>query len=142
MTLGYNKKIVVQLYTSEVMRRELQKKKWITCIICGNNAIEQDIYQYKDCEVCSLECLNILKMNSEKTNEFHCLKCGHKIKTTLERYGEKCPMCSYPIMQKGENESAKMRFGKRMKMPNKGTEPKEGCPYGGIRYGAFDKFKP
>ncbi len=39
-------------------------------------------------------------------------------------------------------EIAKARFGRRMKMPNKGTEPKEGCPYGSIRYGAFDKFKP
>ncbi len=36
----------------------------------------------------------------------------------------------------------KMAFCRRMKMPNKGTEPKEGCPYGSIRYGAFDKFKP
>ncbi len=39
-------------------------------------------------------------------------------------------------------ESAKARFGRRMKMPNNGTEQKEGCPYGGIRYGAFDKFRP
>lgn len=41
-----------------------------------------------------------------------------------------------------EVEAAKMEFCRRMKMPNKGTESKEGCPYGGIRYGAFDKFKP
>ncbi len=41
-----------------------------------------------------------------------------------------------------EIESAKMEFCRRMKMPNKGTEQKEGCPYGSVRYGAFDKFKP
>ena len=38
-------------------------------------------------------------------------------------------------------ESDKAAFGRRMKMPDKG-ELKEGCPYGSIRYGAFDKFKP
>ncbi len=66
MTLGYNKRLVTELYTAEVMRRQLQKKKWITCIICGNNAIEQDIYQYKDREVCSLKCLDILKDEEKK----------------------------------------------------------------------------
>ncbi len=39
-------------------------------------------------------------------------------------------------------ESGKAEFGRRMKMPDKGTEDKEGCPYGSIRYGAFDKFPP
>ncbi len=39
-------------------------------------------------------------------------------------------------------ESAKARFGRRMKSPKRLTEPKEGCPYGSIRYGDFDKFKP
>ncbi len=41
-------------------------------------------------------------MNSEKTNEFHCLKCGHVIWTEMKIYGEKCPRCGYPIMQKRE----------------------------------------
>ncbi len=39
-------------------------------------------------------------------------------------------------------EAGKAEFVRRMKSPNRGTEPKEGCPYGSIRYGAFDKFRP
>jgi len=41
-----------------------------------------------------------------------------------------------------KNDSAKMAFCRRMKMPDKETEPKEGCPYGSLRYAAFDKFRP
>ncbi len=33
-------------------------------------------------------------------NEFHCLKCGHVIKTEMERYNEKCPICAHPIVIK------------------------------------------
>ena len=33
-------------------------------------------------------------------NEFHCLKCGHVIRTEMKIYNEKCPMCSYPVMVK------------------------------------------
>lgn len=39
-------------------------------------------------------------------------------------------------------EDGKMRFSRMMKSPNRLTENKEGCPYGGIRYSAQDKFPP
>ena len=39
-------------------------------------------------------------------------------------------------------ESAKMSFCRRMKMPNKGMEDKEGHPYGDIRYSDQDRFSP
>ena len=39
-------------------------------------------------------------------------------------------------------EADKARFGRRMKMPDKGTEPTEGHPYGDLRYAEFDKFRP
>lgn len=49
-------------------------------------------------------------------------------------------------MDKSKEQAAReervMAFCRRMKMPDKGTEKKEGCPYGSIRYAAFDKFPP
>ena len=45
-------------------------------------------------------------------------------------------------MKNCKNEEAKMAFGRRMKSPKRLTEPKDGSPYGDIRYGAFDKFPP
>ena len=39
-------------------------------------------------------------------------------------------------------EARKMEFCRRMKSPERLTEPKEGCPYGSVRYAAFEKFKP
>ncbi len=39
-------------------------------------------------------------------------------------------------------EIAKMRFGRRMKSPKRITEPKDGSPYGDIRYSDQEKFKP
>lgn len=39
-------------------------------------------------------------------------------------------------------EAEKARFGRRMKSPKRLTEPKEGSPYGDLRYAAFDKFRP
>jgi len=39
-------------------------------------------------------------------------------------------------------EAEKAEFGRRMKSPNKGTEAKDGSPYGDIRYADFEKFKP
>lgn len=48
------------------------------------------------------EVRKIAMKNSPIENEFHCLKCGHIIKTTMDRYGEKCPRCGYPILQKIE----------------------------------------
>lgn len=55
--------LIAELYTAEVIRRELMKKTIIE-------------------------------------NEFHCLKCGHIIKTDWEFYNEKCPICQFPILQK------------------------------------------
>ena len=39
-------------------------------------------------------------------------------------------------------ESAKARFGRRMKSPKRVTENKEGSPYGDIRYSDQEKFRP
>lgn len=39
-------------------------------------------------------------------------------------------------------EDDKARFGRRMKMPDTGTEKKEGSPYGDIRYSDQEKFRP
>ena len=39
-------------------------------------------------------------------------------------------------------ESARMEFCRRMKSPERLTEPKEGTGYGDIRYASFEKFKP
>ena len=41
-----------------------------------------------------------------------------------------------------KNETDKARFGRRMKMPDKGTENKEGHPYGDIQYASWEKFSP
>jgi len=41
-----------------------------------------------------------------------------------------------------DNDERKMAFCRKMKMPNKGTEQKEGSPYGDIRYSNQEKFKP
>lgn len=58
--------------------------------------------------------------------------------TTIEFYGKEVKK----ELDRIEIEKAKMEFCRRMKMPDKGTEDKEGCPYGSIRYAAFDKFRP
>ncbi len=39
-------------------------------------------------------------------------------------------------------ESAKAEFGRRMKSPNRLTEPKEGTGFGDLRYAPWEKFKP
>ena len=41
-----------------------------------------------------------------------------------------------------DSEASKMAFCRKMRSPKRLTEPKEGSPYGDIRYGAFDKFSP
>ena len=39
-------------------------------------------------------------------------------------------------------EAARMEFCRRMKSSNRGTEKKEGSPYGDIPYKPWEKFKP
>jgi len=56
--------------------------------------------------------------------------------TTIEFYGK------LTQEELDKIEAGKAEFGRKMKMPDKGTEPKEGCPYGGIRYSDQDKFLP
>jgi len=41
-----------------------------------------------------------------------------------------------------DNDERKMSFCLRMKMPDKGTEPKEGTGFGDLRYAAWEKFFP
>jgi len=60
-----------------------------------------------------------------------------------------CPKCDGEVGHKincpdgiAFNEEGKMAFCRRMKFPNKGTEPKEGTGFGDLRYAEFDKFKP
>ena len=63
--------------------------------------------------------------------DFPCPKCDGEVEHEIN-----CPD-GIPF-----NDEKKMTFCRRMKMPDTGTEPKEGDPYGSIRYAAFDKFKP
>ncbi len=60
-----------------------------------------------------------------------------------------CPKCDGEVGHKincpdgiAFNDEGKMEFCRRMKSSNRLTEPKEGHPYGDIRYSDQDKFKP
>ena len=46
------------------------------------------------------------------------------------------------MIEHSEIESAKAEFGRRMKNPQRLTEPKEGTGVGDLRYASWEKFKP